>query len=96
MSKMGVSSLEVIQSLDGKLIIYGIIGILILFIVLKVFKWPLKILLNGIFGVILLYIVNLIGGYFNFYIGINIVTALIAGILGIPGVAVLIIYKLFI
>ncbi len=81
--------------MDNELIIYGIIGIVILFIVLKVFKWPLKILLNGIFGVVLLYIVNLIGGYFDFYIAINIVTALVAGILGIPGVAILIIYKLF-
>lgn len=81
--------------MENELIIYGIIGIVILFIVLKVFKWPLKILLNGIFGVVLLYIVNLIGGYFDFYIAINIVTALVAGILGIPGVAILIIYKLF-
>ncbi|MDS0527243.1 pro-sigmaK processing inhibitor BofA family protein [Clostridium sp. SHJSY1] len=87
--------MELLQSADSQLILYGIIGIVVLYLVLKLFKWPLKILLNGIFGVVLLYIVNLIGAYFNFYIGINLVTALIAGTLGIPGVIVLIIFKLF-
>ena len=78
-----------------ELIIYGVIGVAILFIILKVFKWPLKILLNGIFGVILLYIVNLVGANFGITIGINIITALIAGTLGIPGVIALILFQLF-
>jgi inhibitor of the pro-sigma K processing machinery len=86
----------ILQSADSKLILYGIVAIIVLFIILKIFKWPLKILLNGIFGVALLYIVNLVGANFGFSIGINVVTALIAGILGIPGVAALIIFKLFI
>lgn len=88
--------MELLQGTDSKLILYGIIAIILLFIILKIFKWPLKILLNGIFGVIILYLVNLVGANFGFSIGINIVTALIAGILGIPGVAALIIFKLFI
>lgn len=88
--------MELLQSADSKLVIYGIVAVLVLFIILKIFKWPLKILLNGIFGVVLLYIVNLVGANFGFSIGINVVTALIAGILGIPGVAALIIFKLFI
>jgi len=87
---------ELLQSADSKLILYGIAAIIVLFIILKIFKWPLKIILNGIFGVVLLYIVNLVGARFGFSIGINVVTALIAGILGIPGVAALIIFKLFI
>ncbi|MDU4598813.1 MAG: pro-sigmaK processing inhibitor BofA family protein, partial [Clostridium sporogenes] len=44
---------------------------------------------------VLLFILNVIGGAFNFYIGINIWTALIAGFFGIPGVIFLIIFKLF-
>lgn len=86
--------MELIQTLDINLLVYGIIGIFILLFILKIFKWPLKILLNGIFGVILLYIVNLIGASFGLHIGINIVTALIAGILGIPGVIALIIFMM--
>ena len=90
--------MDFLASLDDntKLILIGLIGVLVLFVVLKLLKWPLKILLNGILGVVILYIVNLIGVNFGFSIGINVVTALIAGILGIPGVAVLIIFKLFI
>jgi len=87
--------MELLQGANTELVLYGVIGIVILFIVLKIFKWPIKILLNGIFGVALLYLVNLVGAEFNFYIGINVVTALIAGILGVPGVAALIIFKLF-
>lgn len=90
---------ELIQKIQQypnlELIIYGVIGIAILFIILKIFKWPLKILLNGIFGVILLYIVNLIGANFGITIGINIVTAIIAGTLGIPGVIALVLFQLF-
>ncbi|MCI6276564.1 MAG: pro-sigmaK processing inhibitor BofA family protein [Clostridium sp.] len=76
-----------------------LIGLLVLFLVVKIFAWPIKILLklivNGILGGILLWLVNLVGGGFGLYIGINIVTALIAGILGIPGVLFLIIFTMF-
>lgn len=76
-------------------ILYGILGIIILYLGIKFLKWPIKVLLNGIMGVIILYIVNFIGSSFNFSIVINPITALIAGFLGIPGVAVLIIVTLF-
>lgn len=87
--------MEFLQSIDKELLIYGLIGIVILFVIIKLLKLPLKIILNGIFGVIILYIVNLIGSNYGITIGINVVTALIAGILGIPGVIALIIFQLF-
>ncbi len=78
---------------------YFLISILGLYILVKIFSWPLKILLkliiNAVLGVILLIVVNFIGSYFNFYIGINAITALVAGFFGIPGVIFLIIFKLF-
>ena len=62
--------------------------ILILFIIGKIFIIPLKyifkIILNSIIGGILIFIINLIGGMFNFHIGLNILTALLIGFLGIP------------
>ncbi|ERI93003.1 pro-sigmaK processing inhibitor BofA [Clostridiales bacterium oral taxon 876 str. F0540] len=77
---------------------YFLIAIICLFLVVKLFSWPIKILFkliaNAFLGVILLLIVNFIGGYFNFFIGINWVTALVAGFLGVPGVIFLIIFKL--
>ena len=87
---------NLLQSQNVKLIIYGFIGLVILYLILKLLKLPLKILINGISGVVLLYIANLIGVNFGITVGINIVTALIAGILGILGVIALFIFQLFI
>lgn len=81
--------------MDLNLIIYGLIGIVLLYLTIKLFKWPLKILLNGIIGIILLYATNYLGTYFGFYIGINAVTALIAGFLGVPGVIFLVVFNMF-
>lgn len=78
---------------------YFLIAVLLLVFVIKFFAWPIKILtkllINGVLGVVLLFIVNLIGINFGFFIGINIWTALIAGLFGIPGVLFLIVFKLF-
>lgn len=76
-------------------VLWFILAIALLFIVVKFLKWPLKILwkliVNGVLGVILLILVNFVGGYFGISIGINIVTSLIAGFFGVPGVIFLII-----
>lgn len=74
--------------------------IIFLFLIGKFFIIPFKIIMkiigNSILGGILIFIVNLIGGMFNFHIGLNVVTAIVTGILGIPGVILLILLKLFI
>lgn len=81
--------------MNSEMIIYALFGLALLFLVVKLLKWPIKILINGVVGIVLLYIANYIGEYFNFYININPVTALIAGFLGIPGVLFLVIFQLF-
>lgn len=88
--------------MEGQFLIYGLIGIAILFLFTKLLKWPIKILLNGIAGVVILYVVNfiiaklnLLGVNLNFSIAINPITALIAGFFGVPGVIVLIIIGVF-
>ena len=69
-----------------------------LFIVGKIFIVPLKtilkFILNSILGGIIIFIINLIGGFFNFHIGLNIITSVIVGILGIPGAILVIFIKL--
>lgn len=79
---------------------YFLIAVVIFVILAKFFIWPLKILLklifNGALGIIILLLVNYFGTmYFNFFIGINALTALIAGFFGVPGVIFLILLKLF-
>ena len=79
--------------------IYFIIAMVALVIIVKIFSWPLKLLvkllLNGLLGVILLTLLNYFGQDFGIYIGINAVTALIAGFFGVPGVIFLVVFKLF-
>lgn len=78
---------------------YFLIAIIGLFLIVKIFAWPIRILVklitNAVLGVILLLLTNFLGSYLHFYIGINWVTALIAGFFGVPGVIFLIIFKLF-
>ncbi|MEG6584223.1 pro-sigmaK processing inhibitor BofA family protein [Dendrosporobacter sp. 1207_IL3150] len=75
-------------------------GIILIYLIGRVFLMPLKLIFrliyNGIIGGIMLWVVNLIGGYVGFTIGINVITALVAGFLGIPGVILLILFKIFI
>lgn len=73
-----------------------IVGMILVLIVYKLISLPFKFLINGIIGCVLLFCVNWVGGFVNFSVPINIVTALIAGFLGIPGIlGILIYYILF-
>ncbi|MBR3324804.1 MAG: pro-sigmaK processing inhibitor BofA family protein [Clostridia bacterium] len=85
--------------MDSKfiLIFLACIGIILLFG--KTFLWPVKkvakFIGNSILGALLIFIINLVGVSFNFHIGLNIVTSIIVGILGIPGAVLLVILKIF-
>lgn len=64
-------------------------------VVAKLFSWPLKkilkLLLNIALGIIMILLVNTFGGNIGLHIPFNFVTAIVSGILGIPGVIALII-----
>ena len=84
--------------MDGNTIVTFLVCIIFLFIFGKLFFWPLKSILklifNSILGGILIYLINVIGMNFGFHIGLNILTALLVGLLGVPGAALLVILKL--
>ena len=86
--------------MDLNTIIIYLACLIVLFIIGKIFYLPLKhifkLLFNSVLGGVLIYIVNVIGGSFNFHIGLNIGTAIFTGILGVPGVVVLIFVKLLV
>ena len=83
-------------------IINGIMAALfllvILYLVAQVFMKPIKLLwkllFNSAVGLILLLVVNYIAGYFSFSLPINVITVLIAGFLGLPGIILLICFQL--
>lgn len=74
------------------------VGLLLLYLSGYLLLMPLKIIVrllaNGIIGGIALYVINILFGPMGFSIGINPITALVAGVLGIPGVGALVILKL--
>lgn len=79
--------------MDYTLVLAFLFGLLLLYVVVRLFylplRWVLVAVYNGILGGIILWLVNLVGGLVGLSIAINPVTALIAGFLGVPGVIVL-------
>ena len=90
---MGGINLE----LNNVIIILGcIICMLIVGVVFKVSMFKiLKLIFNSLLGVCLIYFINLVGVSINLHIGLNVVTTIFVGILGIPGAILLILLKLF-
>lgn len=77
------------------LIVVVALGALLL--LFKLLKTPLKIavklLLNGLMGFVILFVVNWLGGFVGVSLGVNWINALVAGILGAPGVILLLLVK---
>ena len=76
-----------------------LLGILIICISARIFFAPFKILLrmivNSVIAVGILFVINLASPYLNIYIGINAVSALTVGILGVPGLCLLMLLQIF-
>lgn len=63
-------------------------------ILVKPLRLLAKILFNSLVGVLMLIAFNFVGGMIGFTIPVNLVTALIAGFLGIPGLIFLIVVQI--
>lgn len=76
--------------------------ILVAIIVLMVAKFVLnlnirriiELAINIVLGIIILWLLNKFGGSLGISIPINVITALVVGILGIPGVIILVLLNL--
>ena len=86
--------------MDLNSIIVYLACLIVIILIGKIFYIPLKhiikLIINSLLGGVLIYTVNIIGASFNFHIGLNVGTAIFTGILGVPGVIVLIFVKLLI
>ena len=75
-------------------IIAGILLLLLFFKILaKPIKWILKLLLNALLGLVILVVVNFLGSFVGITVTVGWISALVAGILGIPGVILLILVE---
>jgi inhibitor of the pro-sigma K processing machinery len=73
-------------------------AILMIYVGVKILAAPikgiLKFLLHAGSGILVLILVNLVAGFFNFYVPITWTSVLVSGLAGIPGIALLILLKL--
>ncbi|MGI6028730.1 MAG: pro-sigmaK processing inhibitor BofA family protein [Candidatus Heteroscillospira sp.] len=69
----------------------------ILSILFKLLKKPIglafKLLLNALSGFVFLFVFNILGSFFEISLGLNFINALVAGVLGVPGVVLLLLVK---
>lgn len=80
------------------LVMAGLFLVVIIFIIAQLIMKPIKLVwklvINSIIGLVLLMLTNYIGAYFDFSLPLNIITVLISGFLGIPGILLLICFQL--
>jgi len=55
----------------------------------------MKLLLNSVLGGVLIFIINTFGGLLGIHIGLNAVTSIAVGLLGIPAVILMLLLQLF-
>ena len=82
-----------------KMIVLGAAVVVSVYVLLRILAAPIKkifkLLINAVCGFVLLFVANFVGGFFDFAIPINILTCIIAGAFGIPGVIFLVVVVMF-
>ena len=80
-------------------IFLGAAIVVAIYVLIKILAAPIKkifkLLINAVCGFALLFLANFVGGFFNFAIPVNILTCIIAGAFGIPGVIFLVVVVIF-
>ncbi len=83
--------------IDLNIILAFIFGIMFLYILARLMVYPMRLFAkavgNSVVGAVLLFVFNIIGTTFGLSIGVNVVTALVVGFLGVPGLVTLLIVQ---
>ena len=73
--------------------------ILVCYVLIKIIsapmRWILKLMINTALGFAALFVLDFFGEFIGFTLGINIVNAVVVGLLGVPGVILLALLKIF-
>lgn len=79
------------------LIFLAVVGVLLLVLLGKLFKtsikWALKLLLNAVIGFAALLLLNFVGAPLGVSLNLNWFNAIVTGVLGVPGVILLLLIK---
>jgi inhibitor of the pro-sigma K processing machinery len=83
-----------IDGLDWNLVAAAIFGLFILYFLSRIFFKPLKLLLRVLLWTILggavIYLYNFAGALWGLAIGLNVISAFVVGVMGLPGLGALI------
>ena len=72
----------------------GVVFVILLIRILAApIKWIFKLALNALLGFVVLFIFNFFGDFIGLSVPITLVSALITGFFGVPGVVFLILYQ---
>ncbi|MBS3970510.1 MAG: pro-sigmaK processing inhibitor BofA family protein [Clostridia bacterium] len=89
---MGLEFMQVVFGIGLLLVIVAILNKL----VVRPIKMVFRVGYSLVFGMILIWAFNYIGEVFGLYIPANIVTILTAGILGLPGLGLMVVLQLLV
>lgn len=81
--------------MDTSSIVIIVAALVGLYLFIKLIKFPIKLLLHAAGGFILLLVAEFICGFFDFSLGINFLKCVAAGVLGIPGVIIIVALRIF-
>ncbi|NLZ93765.1 MAG: pro-sigmaK processing inhibitor BofA [Firmicutes bacterium] len=85
--------------LELNTVVAAIFALFALYYLLKMLAAParflLRVLLTGAMGAVIILVFNLVGGLFQINIGVNAITALLVGYMGLPGLALLVAVQKF-
>jgi inhibitor of the pro-sigma K processing machinery len=59
-------------------------------VMFKPIKWLVKLIVNSILALVGIMVINIIGNYFGYHLPINPVSVIGVGVLGVPGLLLLI------
>ncbi|HPU01596.1 MAG: SigmaK-factor processing regulatory BofA [Firmicutes bacterium] len=82
------------QELDWNLIAAAMFGLAMFYFLVRVFYRPLKfllrLLLSTVLGGVIIYLYNFAGALWGLAVGLNVISAFIVGVMGLPGLGALI------
>lgn len=83
--------------MDISVVMSYLLGVILLYFIARLLYVPLKslakLIFNAIIGGLMLAVLNLVGSFWGLYLAINPITALIVGLLGLPGVLLLVVLR---
>lgn len=86
------------MTVNYNVILAYFVGIILLFFLGRLLLIPMKVVIklvyNGLLGALAIIAVNFAGGFVGLHMAFNAVSAFVAGMLGIPGMLLLIALKL--